>query len=94
MTITTADDQHTVTVSVGDTVILSLDSGFDWSNVEVADSLVLQVLGGPLPPGAQAVFRAASAGTSAITATGTVHCPPNTPCPALARLFRVTVIVR
>ena len=93
--ITSADDNQTVGVGLGDDLVLALDSGFDWSGIEVSDPSVLQAVAGATPPaGAQAVYYAARAGEATLSATGTVHCPPNVPCPLLARLFRVTIRVR
>ena len=90
--ITSADDNQTVVVSLGDALILALDAGFDWSGVRVSDPSVLQAVFAT-PADAQGAFVAAQIGEATISATGTVHCPPNTPCPLLARLFRVTIRV-
>jgi hypothetical protein len=40
-----------------------------------------------------AKFRAAAAGTTDLTATASVACSPGAACPALARLWRVTIVV-
>lgn len=94
LTITTADDNQTLVVSLGQYLVLALDSGFDWSNIEVSDPSVLQAVAGATPPaGAQGVYKAARDGEATLSATGTVHCQPNVPCPLLARLFRVTIRV-
>lgn len=93
--ITTADDNHTIVVSVGDDLILMLDTGFDWSGFEVSDPAVLQATAGAaLPASAQGMYHAARAGEATLSATGTVHCAPNVACPQLARLFRATIRVR
>lgn len=93
--ITSADDNQTVLVGLGEYLVLALDSGFDWSGVEVSDPSVLQaVLGATPPAGAQGLYYAARVGEATLSATGRVHCPPNVPCPQLARLFRVTIRVR
>ena len=93
--ITTGDDNQTVVVGLGEYLVLALDSGFDWSGVEISDPSVLQAVAGATPPaGPQGVYYAGRAREATLSATGSVHCTPNVSCPQLARLFRVTIRVR
>jgi hypothetical protein len=91
--ITRASDRGTVHARVGDTIQVALGREFEW-RVDPPDGVVLvrapkSVAG----PGTQAVFMAAAAGTTTVTATGTVICPSGQACILIALLFTTTVIV-
>lgn len=92
--VTRADDRGTVRARVGDRVQIALGSEFEW-RLDRADGVVL--VPGPqntlLVRGTQAIWTAAAAGTSIITATGTVICPSGQACIQLALAFKATVIV-
>lgn len=89
-----ADDRGTVRARVGDRVQIALGTEFEW-RVDPPDGAVLRsgVQNALLPRGTQALWTAAGAGTSAVTATGTVICPSGKACIQLAVLFTATVIV-
>lgn len=92
--ITGADDNHTLVVQVGTILVLALDASFDWSGFTVSNPSVLRPYVVATPQaGSQGSYYAARAGEATLSATGTVHCQPNVPCPQLARLFRVTIRV-
>ena len=98
--LTNADDGRTVRMSVGSTVEVALrqESGFTpWANVQSTNTAVLQpvvdVHGTAVRGVTLAMFRAAAAGTADIMATAGPDCSPGAACPALARAYRVTVVV-
>jgi hypothetical protein len=43
--------------------------------------------------GAQGLYEAAAVGSTDLSATGTPVCAPLQPCPAIAAIFRVHLIV-
>jgi hypothetical protein len=98
--LTNADAGRTVTMKVGDSVEVALrqEPGFTgWQGVQSSDTMVLQPA---VDPRAAAVvgmslhnFRAVGPGQAQIFASATVLCSPGAACPALARDWRVTVIV-
>ena len=92
--VTRANDRGTVHARVGDRIQLALGSEYEW-RLDPPDGVVL-VRGTQnylLVRGTQATWTAASAGTSTVTATGTVICPSGQACIMLALLFTTTVIV-
>lgn len=91
-TLTMSDSMSQISIPVGDSVELRLNTGFDW-NVAITNYGVLTRPPIALAQGVQGFWNAASAGESVITATGTVHCNPGQACPQLAALFKATVDV-
>jgi hypothetical protein len=92
--ITRADDGNTVVLRVGDHVLVQLGDEFDWSVIVSDPSIVRRVPNVLVVRGAQGIYKAARAGETDLVATGGLHCAQNQPCPALAALFRVHIIVR
>jgi hypothetical protein len=92
--ITRANDRGTVHARVGDMIQVALGTEYEW-RVDPPDGVVL--VRGPqsylLVRGTQAILTAAAAGTSTITATGTVICPSGQACILIAILFTTTVVV-
>lgn len=98
--LTNADSGRTVSMRVGDSVEVALrqEPGFTpWNDVH---STNVSVLAPQVDVGATAVrgmslhrFKAAAPGTADIQATAGPDCSPGAACPALARVYRVTVIV-
>lgn len=98
--ITEQQDGQSVSVALHQTVDVALTQqpGFGpWENVDSGDH---GVLAPTVNVGATAVrgvtlrsYRAASLGTTQITATAAPLCSPGQACPQLAREFRVTVEV-
>ena len=92
--VTRANDRGTVHARVGDTIQIALGTDYEW-RLDPPDGIVL-VRGTQsylLVRGTQAIWTAASAGTSTVAATGTVICPSGQACIMLALLFTTTVIV-
>jgi len=93
-TITLADDRGTVRFRVGDTFTLMLGETVNWSFGPLDTTVIRPV---PtlvaLPPGTQGMYVASGAGSFDLTASGGPVCAPAQPCPAIARLFRVHLIV-
>lgn len=92
--VTRADDRGTVRARVGDRVQIALGTEYDW-RLDPPDGIVLVhgIQNYLLVRGTQAIWIAAAAGASTITATGTVVCPSGQACIQLAVLFKTTVIV-
>ena len=83
-----------VTVRSGDTVQLVLSSGFNW-NDPVSSSASVRVTDVQRPDagGLTAFLVVVAPGRATVSASGTVVCPPEEACPALARLYRVAITV-
>ena len=92
--VTRANDRGTVQARAGETIQVALGTEFEW-RVDPPDGLVLvrAAQSSFTGRGTQAVFTAAAAGTSTITATGTVICPSGQACIMIAILFTTTVVV-
>jgi len=92
--VTRADDHAIVRARVGDQIRIALGTEFEW-RLQPPDGAVLRssVQNASLAQGTQASWTAASAGTSVVTATGTVICPSGRACIMVAVLFTATVIV-
>ena len=92
--VTRANDRGTVQARAGETIQVALGTEFEW-RVDPPDGVVLvrAARTSPTGRGTQAVFTAAAAGTSTITATGTVICPSGQACIMIAILFTTTVVV-
>ena len=95
VTVTRASNQQTVTAHVGDHIQIALGEDINW-HLEPPDGMVLvhPVQNYMLVRGTQAIWLAASAGRSAITASGGVNCLSGSLCPMLLALFTATVEVR
>jgi hypothetical protein len=93
-TITLADDGATVSVAVGEQVLVKLGTDLVWT-VQMTDPTVLvRVRGVALIVGAQGLYAAAKAGSTLVTATGDAACRTAVPpCMVPTRLFSVTVVV-
>lgn len=93
-TITLADDRATVSVAVGEQVLVKLGTDLIWT-VTVADPTVLvRVRGVALIVGAQGLYAAAKAGSTLVTAIGDAACRTAVPpCMVPSRLFSVTIVV-
>ena len=92
--VTRANDQGTVPARVGDRIQIALGTDFEW-RLDPPDGVVLTrgVQNEPLVRGTQAIWTASAAGTSTITATGTVICPSGKACTLIAIPFKTTVVV-
>lgn len=92
--VTRASDRGTVQARVGDTIQIALGTEYEW-RLDPPDGVVLVhgVQNYLLVRGTQAIWTAAAAGTSRISATGTVICPSGQACIMLALLFTTTVVV-
>src|SRR5438552_7461332 len=93
--VTMASNQQTVTAHVGDHIQIALGEDINW-NLEPPDGRVL--IQEPnrnymVVRGTQAIWLAASAGRSAIKASGGVNCPSGSLCPMLLAVFGATVEV-
>ena len=93
--VTKASNQQTVTAHIGDHIQIALGEDINW-NLEPPDGRVL--IQEPnrnymVVRGTQAIWLAASAGRSAIKASGGVNCPSGSLCPMLLAVFSATVEV-
>ena len=93
-TITATDDGQTVQLAVGESFVLKLGEDLNWY-VQVADThIVSRKIGVAMVRGAQGIYEAHATGRTELIATGTPNCAAGTPCPEIARLFRLTIEVR
>ena len=92
--VTPGQESCTVTAHPGATIHVVLDRGFRWDDPK-SDSGAVVVGGIVRPPGGglAADLRAVAVGRATVTSVGAVACPTGQPCPALARLWSVHVIV-
>ena len=93
--LTNADDGRTVGLAIGDSlvVILVQQAGYmPWQAPMSSDSNVLQRAPSE-SSAASAVFKAVHAGRADLTSFEAFACSPGANCPALARVWRVTVNV-
>lgn len=88
------NDGGIVHARVGDRVQIALGTDFEW-RLDPPDGVILVqgVQNHLLVRGTQAIWTAASTGTTIVTATGSVVCPSGKACILDAVLFRATVIV-
>ncbi len=94
ITIGLADNGKTVSLVEGQTALLSLGSDYDWT-VSVDDQSILSRIPNiTVIRGAQGVYRAIKTGTTALSASGSVICPPDKMCIATVKDFRVVVLVK
>jgi hypothetical protein len=96
-----ADAGRTVQLQRDEVVSVALHeaSGFTpWSHPASSDSSVLTPIADPRAASVRGVtlasFRGAGAGTAQITSSASPACTPGSVCPALARGWFVTVVVR
>ena len=100
---TGADNMKSVTLRRGDTLTITLDSG--WSSPQTSNARTLRrngvvtaTLACPknamcAPAVGSATFTAKSAGTATVTASRSPACPPGRMCPMFVQIFRVSVTV-
>ncbi len=93
LTVTQADSGRTLGLHVGDSFLLKLGEDFNWTPTVADQSIVQRVPGVLVVPGAQGIYEAERLGETDLTAVGTLNCPPGQPCPQLAILFRVHLVV-
>jgi hypothetical protein len=98
--VTDADENRVLQYHVGDTfeVVLHQQTGWtQWSNLSAVDRGVLQPIVDTRAAAARGVtlarFKAAAPGTTEIQASAGASCSPGMACPAIARLWRVTIRV-
>ncbi|MEZ4770077.1 MAG: protease inhibitor I42 family protein [Caldilineales bacterium] len=93
-TVTLDDNGATVTLPVGEWIVLALDDGYTWQ-IEVSDeSVVSQLSDVVAKPGAQGVFVGVNPGTATLSAAGDPLCRQSKlPCAMPSLAFRVTVVV-
>jgi hypothetical protein len=93
-TITLADDGATVSVAVGEQVLVKLGTDLVWTVQMTDPTILVRVPGVALIVGAQGLYAAAKAGTTLVTAIGDAACRTAVPqCMVPSRLFSVTIVV-
>ena len=86
-------NQSTVALRVGDRVLLALGETYSWSPTVADTSVLRRVPNVTVARGAQGLYEAAAVGSTDLSATGAPVCAVNQPCPAIAAIFRVHVVV-
>jgi hypothetical protein len=100
---TEADNMTSVTLRRGDTLTVTLSSG--WSIPQTSDTRKLHADGVARPmfvcppnamcatPAPSATFTARSVGTATVNATKSPQCPPGGMCPMYMQIYRLSVTV-
>ena len=93
VTVSNAENGHTVTLRVGDTLVIHLTgpASYTWSAPISADPQVLARLSSAGGASASATFRAATPGGTRVTSVDNPNCYPQ--CLPPSRLYAVTVTV-
>jgi len=94
-TVTLVDNQTNIALGVGDTFLLKLGEGYDWSVTVVDNAIVDREKNVAVVRGAQGIYKALAAGDTDVTATGDPVCrsaPP--PCALASIMFVVHAAVR
>jgi hypothetical protein len=93
LVVTAADDGKTIHLTAGQRFTVDLGGSMDWS-VKMTDAQVVrQIVGAPMPAGAQGVYEAAAAGTTILNAVGKPHCSDGAICPMYLLDLSVTFVV-
>lgn len=94
-TVTLADDGKTIELAVGETFLLALGDGYDWT-VTIADpSIVSREVNVATIRGTQGIYRANRPGRTTLTAVGDPPCRRARPACALpSRVVRIDLVVR
>jgi len=90
-TITNADNNKTITLKVGDTFLLALDTNYIWTVTLPSSTIVKRI--GDGPKGTQGIYQAIGKGTVILSATGSPVCLP-LGCAQPSLLFKVTLVVQ
>ncbi len=92
--VTLADDGKTINLKVGQTFLLDLGEGFNWTSTVANQNIISRVVGITVIRGAQGVYKADAPGTTTLTANGEPACRQAKPaCGQPNRLFSVTITV-
>jgi hypothetical protein len=93
--VTIEDDNKTVEMKVGDTMVLHLGTDMDWTISQLDQSILKREIGVMPVRGSQGVFEVIKAGETQLQAAGNPPCRNATPpCEAPSRAFRVTFVVK
>lgn len=93
-TVTLADDEHTITLHAGQSFLLKLGEGYDWTVTPADQTILSRVVNVLTIRGSQGLYKAHKPGQTTLTATGDPTCrTAQPPCGAPSREFRLAVIV-
>jgi len=93
--ITLADNGKSFIVHTGESFLLNLGGGFDWTVDIDNPNVLIRLKNVNVPFGAQGIYEADSQGQSSLTAVGDPFCRRAIPaCEAPSILFKITVIVQ
>ena len=96
VTVTMGDDGRQIRIKLGQTILVALDDvSYDYWTITIADPAILAAQpNAPLPPHAQALYKAIASGQTTMTAKGDLKCAKGTPpCQIAPQDFQVQVIV-
>jgi hypothetical protein len=91
--ITQTDNNKTMILHQGQSVLVDLSGNFVWSNIKVDNLTVLSKQTAKLPAGAQGLYKAVGIGSAVLSATGGPNCSLSQACPMFLLLFKTTVSV-
>jgi hypothetical protein len=94
-TITLDDNGKEITMTVGDSFLLDLGEGYNWTINLSPEDVIQRVKNITVIRGAQGIYDVVKAGTMTLTATGDPDCLQTTPpCAAPSIQFTVTIVVQ
>lgn len=90
-----ADDGRTIRLHIGESFLLKLGEGYDWT-VTIADqTIVSRVMNVMVVRGAQGLYEARRPGQTTLMGTGDPLCRrAQPPCAMPSRLFRLQIVVQ
>lgn len=92
--ITQSDSGQTLTVYLGERILIELSGQYLWSNFSIDNPEVVNKLTVPvLPPDVQGIYLASAIGSATLTANGAPHCSAGEACPMFLLLFKVNISV-
>jgi len=92
--ITLADSGATIDLAVGESFLLQLGAGYDWTVTVDDPSVVSRRVNVLVTQGAQGIYAAHRPGRATLTAVGDPLCRQTRPACALpSRVFRLTIVV-
>jgi photosystem II stability/assembly factor-like uncharacterized protein len=92
--VTLADDGQTLTLQVGQRLVLDLDRAYTWTVTVENPTVVGPLVDVPVPEGSQGVYEAFKSGETTLTANGDPICrQAQPPCTLASRRFRLQLVV-
>jgi hypothetical protein len=93
--VTLDNDGQTIRLHIGDSFLLKLGEGYDWTVTIDDQTVVSRVMNVMVVRGAQGLYQAKRTGQTMLMATGDPPCRQSQPpCAMPSRLFRLQIVVQ